>query len=45
MSPYKKPSVDEVLRKHSARISKQIDSSEVINRNYSREYTISLRKN
>ena len=40
MPPYKKPSVDEILRKHSARISKQMGESEVVDRNYSREYTI-----
>jgi len=40
MDPYKKLSVDEILRKHSSKINNQIENTEVEERNYSREYTI-----
>lgn len=38
MPPDKKPSVEDILRKHSARIENQIKTTGVKNVNYSREY-------
>jgi len=38
MPPYRKPSVKDILRKHSARIEMKIKTSGVKNINYSREY-------
>lgn len=38
MPPDKKPSVEDILRKHSARIENQIKTTVVKNVNYSREY-------
>jgi len=38
MPPYKKPSVKDILRKHSARISGMMGTPDVKNVNYSREY-------
>ena len=36
----KKPSVKEIIERHSARIEKQIDTEKVANSNFSREYVI-----
>ncbi len=38
MPPYRKPNVEDILRKHSARIEGQIKTSNVKNISYSREY-------
>ncbi len=38
MPPYRKPSIDEILNKHGAKIEKQIRTSKIENVNYSREY-------
>jgi Flp pilus assembly protein TadB len=38
MPPYKKPSIEEILNRHGARIENQIRTSKVENVNYSREY-------
>jgi hypothetical protein len=37
-NPYRKPSVDEILRKHEARLEKQIRSSDLPKSNYSKSY-------
>ncbi len=39
MPPYEKPTVDEILRKHSGKIEKQMAESDVGDSNYSSEYT------
>jgi len=38
MPPYRKPTIDEILNKHGAKIEKQIRTSKIENVNYSREY-------
>ncbi|MFH1326594.1 MAG: hypothetical protein ABIH59_00515 [archaeon] len=38
MPPYKKPSVDDILRKYSAKIEGKIKSSKPVNSGYSKEY-------
>ena len=38
MDPYRKPSVEEILRKHSARIEAQMNEAPQNNMEYSREY-------
>jgi len=38
MPPYRKPNIDEILRKHSAKIENQMKTSSVGDSNYSSQY-------